>query len=496
MFVQIIRLEGTSQIRLYDIHVYDIYNNEIQISKSAKAIQSSDLTENVGNPLNQETITYNAQNPLQGQLTKTSGFENGWWEIDLGELIEIGMVNISRTNVGKIICMNSDRKVLFSEIRSGFFTFENSPDYVVNLPHTYYLSDSIVSDCMNETVYEYQSCKSSDEVSCPPKYVPKLKSPIHDLIANDNDNLKKWAILSQKTCGTLVDPKIGTKYKLKNPTSWSDCNNGQKIRLWQECQHPEYCPDKMPFKETQMCQNGELSWEPWSTCVNIDAFKGIKSRKSTCIPPQNGGNPCPDIPNIETQDCTNAQLSQWSEWSKCEKLADGTMGISKSRNCIDGTNGGSTCEEQTQPLILTKPCSDAKMTEWSEWSKCIDALQQRTRTCIPPVNGGKECDPNADLLVTQGCSDGYLTPWSEFGQCNGAFRTRKRTCIPPTGHGQPCPQDATLIDTEPCSNIWSECSVAFYQTNENDKIRFCFPYWSYTYLVLLFIVLLTIFRFV
>jgi hypothetical protein len=500
MFLQILRLEGTSQIKLDGFKIYDIFNVEISIPNTAKATQSSDLKETIGNPLDQSFVTYNANYPLEGKPTKTTPFEKGWWEVDLGVLMELGKIKISRTNVGRIICMNSDRKELFSETRDGFFNFENPPDYVVNLPHTYYLSAPILTSCVNGSVYEYQSCKSSDEVSCPSKYVPRLKSPIHDLIIKGpgaSDDSKKWGVLSKKDCGEIVDPKDGSKYNLKNPSLWSDCNNGQKVRQWNECINDRKdCPLKMPFKEVQTCENGELVWGPWGGCVNDpnDPVKGVKTRKSTCSPPVNGGEPCPDIPHIQTQECTNHQLSNWSEWSKCQPQSDGTMGISRSRKCIDGTNGGTTCAElaKNEPLTITHPCSDAKLTEWSDWSKCKNSLQTRTRQCILPANGGQECDPKADLLDTQGCSDGYLKPWSQWSKCNGSYQTRERECVAPTGAGQPCDIKEPLNDIKPCQNVWSDCNLLFYQTNENDDHRVCSPNNTFAIIFALIIVLIII----
>ena len=93
--------------------------------------QSSDYEENIGNPLNPKTIIHNSITPLTGQTTITSGLEDGWWEIDLLNLTEVGKIKISDTNIGVIECMNSEREILFKEIRDGFFSFEFFTDYTV-----------------------------------------------------------------------------------------------------------------------------------------------------------------------------------------------------------------------------------------------------------------------------------------------------------------------------------------------------------------------------
>lgn len=510
MFVQIIRLEGTLQIKLSKIILYNIFNVEINLDTNViKATQSSDGIDYdydyQENPLLESKIVnskvYNAKNPIKGTLTKTSGNENGWWEIDLNSLIEIGKIKINQTNVGKIICMNSDRKILYTESRDGFFSFENPPDYIINLPHTYYLSDSTFTNCINGKVYEYQSCKSSNELSCPPKYVPLLKSPIHHLITlssnTDTSVDKKWAILSEKDCGEIYDTKKNTKYNLKNPSLWSDCINSQKVRQWNDCENKESnCPDNLPYKETQSCSNGELVWGEWSSCTNNlnDPIKGTKSRKAICNPPVNGGEPCPDTPIIETKDCTNYQLSQWSDFTECKIQPDGTMGIARTRFCIDGTNGGTECKNLplNQSLIEIHPCSDGKPSQWSEWSKCESGEQNRTRQCILPVNGGKECDPNTILQETQKCADSVLSPWSQWSKCNGAYQTRDRICTPPIGAGIPCNSNESLHDIKPCTNVWSDCNLTFYQVNENGDSRSCTPTTNITILLALIVLLIII----
>jgi hypothetical protein len=497
MFLQIIRLEGTSLIHLSGIKIYDINNLEIKIPNNAKTKQSSLLKENIGNYLAAKWVIHNPNAPLKGEITKTAGTENGWWELDLGKLFEIGKIKIIKTNVGKIICMNEKKKELFTDIRDGFFNFENAPDYVINLPHTYYLGDKTVSDCINGNIYEYQSCQSSDDLSCPSTYVPKKESPIHDLIT-DNDPLKKWGILKKKECGTVFDQDNGTMYKLVNATEWSECNNSAKIREWKECLNPKdknTCPPKLPYVETQDCSNGHLIWDHWSSCDSDpkNPNKSTKTRKATCLPPTNGGKPCPKVPYTETEECSNYTLTEWSEWSECKLQADGTLGIKKTRECKDGSNGGLMCTDldSTKPLEIIKPCSDGKLSKWSEWSDCKDNSQTRTRMCIEPVNGGKPCDPNAEMTQTQECKNGQITEWSQWSKCNGAFQTRSRECIEPVGHGVKCPS-VPLYDMRPCENKWSECNLEFYRTNENGEKEMCTPVNTFTVIFAMLVLLLIV----
>ena len=62
-------------------------------------------------------------------------------------------------------------------------------------------------------------------------------------------------------------------------------------------------------------------------------------------------------------------------------------------------------------LPITGPNTrDGVLTEWSDWSECsalacgTEGTQQRGRTCIEPMFGGKECPESAVLEQLQKCS--------------------------------------------------------------------------------------------
>jgi hypothetical protein len=480
MYLQIIKVQGTNKIRLSNITLYDIYNQVIDIPKNAVTKQSSNYEENIGNSLMPKMILHNSISPLTGKTTMTSGLEDGWWEIDLLKLIEVGKIKISNTNVGSIQCMNSERQVLFKEIRDGFFSFEFFTDYTVHLPHTYNLSKKFTSDCIESSnkdsiVYTYQSCTSSNPNSCPPIYNNKLPKGI---TVDKSDPDTKYGIIDQKTCKTIGNQN------LVNSSEWSECNGTQKIRDWEVCPKFKDCPEKpVKFTETQDCKNGELVWSAWSTCGDNQK----KNRIATCIAPVNGGKKCPNVPYTQTEDCTNVKLSEWSNWSNCESGK-----VTKTRTCQDGTNGGLLCKDldpKLMPIKITQHCSDAKFTEWSKWSACEDGTQKRNRECIQPVNGGKEC-PNEEIEQTQKCTNGTLTEWSEWSKCNGVESYRTRDCIKPTGNGKEC--QGTQRETVECKNSWSECTMGFEQFNESGEPRKCTPVFNLTLSFLMFIVLLIV----
>lgn len=484
MYLQIIRLEGTSKIKLSNITIYDINGEPIKIPKDVVTKQSSNYEENIGNSLNPKMILHNSINPLKNKTTITTGLEDGWWEIDLLNLIEISKIKISNTNIGTVLCMNSEREILFKEIRDGFFSFEYASDYIVHLPHTYNLSKIMSSGCIlpsdkngDGIVYKYQSCTSSDPKSCPPIYNNKLPKDIKVDTSNPDT---KYGIIDKKNCKTL------SNIDLVDSGEWSECNGTQKIRDWNICPRFTDCPEKkVKFMETQDCKNGELVWAAWSSCTNDEKGKGKKTRIATCIDPINGGKKCPNVPYTQTEDCVNVQLSEWSNWSKCESNK-----VTKTRTCTDGINGGLLCKDldpKLMPLTITQPCNDGKLSDWSKWSKCDQGTQKRTRTCILPMNGGKEC-PNEDLEQTQVCKDGHLTEWSEWSKCNGSETYRTRKCIEPIGNGEPCPTNQR--ESLPCKNSWSECTMGFEQFNEYGDKRECTPVTNLTVSFILFIFLL------
>lgn len=468
MFLQIIRLEGTGRIRLGNIHLYDLKNKLLEIPEDVKVFQSSNLEENIGNNISRKIQRSEATNPLENKDTKTTGTENGWWEIDLGRLIEVNRIVIGRTNVGKIICMNDQRIAVFSETRDGYFSYEYFPDYIIDLPKLYSLSVPVSLECIDGVIYTYQKCINSDLIGCPPVYNNVLpKEVINDIkktsnsFSFDTSGKEVWGVIDKKEC-----LKINT-YDLVDPSEWSECNGTQRLRQWKKCKDTsKNCPDKLPYLQVQNCRDSELVWSKWSECAD-----NKKIRNAECTEGMNGGKPCPDARKlIQEQACTNVKLSEWSDWSVC----NGNQ-RTKTRTCEDGTNGGVLCKDldDSKPLKVSQSCSDGKLSKWSEWSECNQGEQSRQRFCIEPINGGSEC-PKEEMTQTQKCSNGTLTQWSEWSKCDGAQRTRSRKCIEPTGNGAMCPYEP-LYESQPCKNIWSECTLSFSQTNENHESRTCTP---------------------
>ena len=44
-------------------------------------------------------------------------------------------------------------------------------------------------------------------------------------------------------------------------------------------------------------------WDEWSECTISCGIGGIQTRTRFCIPPKNGGHPCPSLTDQDTQPC-------------------------------------------------------------------------------------------------------------------------------------------------------------------------------------------------
>ena len=96
---------------------------------------------------------------------------------------------------------------------------------------------------------------------------------------------------------------------------------------------------------------------------------------------------------------------------------------------------------------------DGTYSSWGSWHSCSvtcgGGTRERSRTYIPPVNGGAEYNlPNGESsLDLGGCNehycpiDGVWSDWSYWScgdRCCNNLETRKRTCIGPMYGGKDC----------------------------------------------------------
>jgi hypothetical protein len=100
------------------------------------------------------------------------------------------------------------------------------------------------------------------------------------------------------------------------------------------------------------------------------------------------------------------------------------------------------------PACPVEP-TDCVVSDWSDWSECVEGVETRTRTIITPAaNGGAPCPT---LTETRDCEltvDCVVSAWSEWSDCAEGNQTRTRTVITPaSGGGVPCP---LLEENRPC----------------------------------------------
>ncbi|XP_076871309.1 semaphorin-5B isoform X2 [Brachyhypopomus gauderio] len=173
-------------------------------------------------------------------------------------------------------------------------------------------------------------------------------------------------------------------------------------------------------------------WETWSSCSE-ECSTGFRTRTRTCSLPD-GRSILPDgrsMPfacsgtSVEYQDCNiqpcpvNGAWSCWSSWSECSTSCGGGH-YQRSRTCSNPApaHSGDLCTglHSEEALCNTHVC-DGGWGMWSDWTKCEDGLQHRTRTCeINPA----PCEGNAtDQRVCPHRDSEVAKPGQKVGHCGG-----------------------------------------------------------------------------
>jgi hypothetical protein len=432
---------------------------------------------------------------------------DGIWTIDLGKTYDNIYVK-AKTNADKIQLLAENDSIL--EEHSLFvgnkvpYTTSNPKDW--NIPSREYygetIGDIISIPCINDKYWagNIQKCtKGTNPNGCSGfVYTGRNYNTQAPFYKYADMFPGFYSIVNEQRCNLNTLPngiKVGDKTQ-----NW--CEETYNICEGDNCM--KRLDGSLYYKQNIVgCMDGKLSdWSDWS-CIDGNATK-----TRTCIPPLNGGKPCPNDPLIENAVCKDAKVGDWGNWSKCDgstikrtrtclepptnggapcpadevkKCSDGKIldwspwkcdGVlsSRTRKCLPPQNGGKPCPDV--PLIESKACSHGKLSEWSDWS-CIDGNATRTRVCIPPQNGGKPC-PDAPLIESKTCSDGKLSEWSDWW-CDGEFSSRTRVCFPPQNGGEPCP-DVPLIESKTCSDgklsEWSNWSCI---DGNATRTRTCIP---------------------
>jgi Spondin-like TSP1 domain/Thrombospondin type 1 domain len=278
-----------------------------------------------------------------------------------------------------------------------------------------------------------------------------------------------------------------------------DCGEGTQFRTREITKHATYgsCPaltQTVPCN-TQACPIDckTSNWSNWSVC-DQPCGGGIQIKTRNIITqPNETGKKCGSL--IESQECNtqpcvpgDCVMGKWGEWGNCSgECGDSTK--SRSRSILNrGTNNNCSSEEEEQPCDMPSCPVNCVVSDFSDWSEC-DKLcdggeQTRIRFIIQnSENNGTQCpkeqgnEGEDSLLQRRSCNtqpcpvNCVVGKWGDWGPCStgcgGGLHTRTRINKQPEHGGENCPseEDTEPCNTEPCKvdcvlydwSDWGEC---------------------------------------
>eukprot|EP01004_Peranema_trichophorum_P007321 NODE_60_length_4100_cov_55.328640_g50_i0.p1 GENE.NODE_60_length_4100_cov_55.328640_g50_i0~~NODE_60_length_4100_cov_55.328640_g50_i0.p1 ORF type:complete len:1365 (-),score=567.13 NODE_60_length_4100_cov_55.328640_g50_i0:5-3496(-) len=231
------------------------------------------------------------------------------------------------------------------------------------------------------------------------------------------------------------------------------------------------------------------AWSEWSTCTKSCGSGLTQRTREITTQPNFGAKACDatvEVNSCNTNECpVDCEMAEWSSWSSCSQLCGSGTQTRTRAVLVPSANGGLECAETSKVLVCnTKPCPvDCKLSDWTEWSTCDKTCgggkQSRTRTItVASNNGGASCP---STIETQDCAispcpvDCVVSDWSVWSSCDktcgGGSQTRTRSVVTASEHGgvacpdisatQTCNTDACPVDCVMDDwSVWSDCDVS------------------------------------
>ncbi|CAJ1440261.1 unnamed protein product [Effrenium voratum] len=237
-------------------------------------------------------------------------------------------------------------------------------------------------------------------------------------------------------------------------------------------------------------------WSEWSPCTR-DSLQKTR-RRDVLISPEGQGMGC-NVSLVEAgfvfwaagEDCV---ISEWSDWSSCDKSCHGGQSYRHRRIMHYNTHGGSCDISSLQEVTScnTEPCNGAtkncEMLNWEPWSVCSQqtgtGLASRKRQLAGATGDGKACNGTTVELKScmiaaaevVDCAWGGWVEWSSCTRtCGGGSKRRSRAVEQaPRNGGKACEaknkEEVTACHDEPCSGeclngkwgdwtAWGACSA-------------------------------------
>uniref|UniRef100_A0A7S4VRZ9 Spondin-like TSP1 domain-containing protein n=1 Tax=Alexandrium monilatum TaxID=311494 RepID=A0A7S4VRZ9_9DINO len=242
----------------------------------------------------------------------------------------------------------------------------------------------------------------------------------------------------------------------------------------------------LPNADRRDC--GLSDWTEWSAC-EMNGKIGQRYRERSVVQvPSFDGRPCQGSLH-ETIDCSpitpkHCALSEWAEWSECEKSCGG--GFQNRQRSIrqHSEHGGQPCTESLDEMQTcnSQPCQmevkDCAYGAWSAWSGCAAGQRYRKREIgTYALGAGAPCD--GDLEETQACLDAAevdceVSDWTHWDSCDktcggGQMRRQRQIMVFPTPSGEACPKE--LIQTAGCNAV--PCSAQDCQVSDWQEWSMC-----------------------